>query len=258
MENYNQQQPFSRYTVIDTNTNVDTSATAKKFMAGVFAWMFVALGISALFAYLFANTPSLLNMLVEQVAEPTPHIALTGLGWLVMLAPLGFVLLLSYGYNKLSAPAMTGVFLVYAAVMGISLSFILLEYTSSSVIGCFSAASIMFGIMAVMGYTTNKDLTSFGRILFMGLIGIVVAMVINFFMHSSALEFLINIVGVMVFTGLTAYDVQKLKQIGAGIEYNGNSAAGIRKASIFGALSLYLDFINLFIMLLRLFGRRRN
>lgn len=258
MENYNQQQPFSRYTVIDTKTNIDTSATAKKFMTGVFTWMFVALGISALCAYLFATMPALTDLLYENVPLPTPHVVMSGLGWLVMLAPIGFVLLMSLGYNKLSAPAMTGVFLLYAAITGISLSFILLVYTTGSVVSCFIASSLMFGIMAIMGYTTNKDLTSFGRIMSMGLIGIVVAMLINMFMHSDSLGYLISIIGVLVFTGLTAYDVQKLKQIGAGIEYNGSTAAGVRKASIYGALSLYLDFINLFLMMLRLFGRRRN
>jgi FtsH-binding integral membrane protein len=116
----------------------------------------------------------------------------------------------------------------------------------------------MFGVMAVMGYTTDKDLTSFGRILSMGLIGIVVAMLINMFLHSSGMAYLISIVGVAVFTGLTAYDTQKLKRIGAGLEFAGTSAGDTKKLVLMGALSLYLDFLNLFLMLLRLFGNRRN
>jgi len=116
----------------------------------------------------------------------------------------------------------------------------------------------MFGIMAFMGYTTNQDLTKFGRILMMGVIGVLVAMVINYFLHSSQLDYIISIIGVMVFTALTAYDVQKLKRIGEGLEYEGVSAADTKKMSILGALNLYLDFINIFLFLLRLFGNRRG
>ena len=153
---------------------------------------------------------------------------------------------------------MTFLFFAFSAVMGMSLSFILLVYTSGSVIGCFASASVMFGVMAVMGYTTDKDLTSFGRILSMGLIGIFVAMLINMFLHSGPMNYLISIVGIAVFTGLTAYDTQKLKRIGAGLEYEGTSANDTKKLALMGALNLYLDFINLFLMLLRLFGNRRN
>jgi FtsH-binding integral membrane protein len=117
----------------------------------------------------------------------------------------------------------------------------------------------MFGVMAVMGYTTNQDLTKFGRILFMGVIGVLIAMVINFFLHSSQLDYIISIIGVMVFTALTAYDVQKLKRIGEGLEYEGGAAANdAKKMSILGALTLYLDFINIFLFLLRMFGNRRG
>jgi FtsH-binding integral membrane protein len=116
----------------------------------------------------------------------------------------------------------------------------------------------MFGIMAVLGYTTDKDLTGFGRLMMMGLMGILIAMLINWFLGSERLDYIISIIGVMVFTGLTAYDVQKLKRIGEGIEYEGVDAANTKKMSVLGALTLYLDFINLFLFLLRLFGGRRN
>lgn len=175
-----------------------------------------------------------------------------------MFAPIGFVLLMSFGFQRLSAPALTALFLVYSAINGISFSFILLAYTAGSVIGCFASAAVMFGVMAVMGYTTDKDLTGFGRIMMMGLIGILVAMLINFFLKSGTMDYIISIIGVMVFTGLTAYDVQKLKRIGAGMEYEGVGVANTKKVSILGALSLYLDFINIFLFLLRLFGNRRN
>lgn len=238
--------------VIESQTG--KRSIAKNFVANVFLWMFAALIISALFAYLFASNTSLLSYLFDLESGK-----LNGLGWVVMFAPLGFVMLMSFGFQRLSAPAITGLFLVYAAVNGISFSFILLAFTTGSVIGCFLSAAAMFGIMAVMGYTTDKDLTSFGRIMMMGLIGILVAMLINFFMKSETMSYIISIIGVMVFTGLTAYDVQKLKRIGAGVEYEGDTlAADAKKLSIIGALNLYLDFINIFLFLLRLFGGRRN
>jgi len=142
----------------------------KKFMANVFTYMFVALGVSALFAYLFASNSELLAYLVNTTTG-----RLNPLGWIVMLAPLGFVLIMSFGYARLSAPALLILFILYSVLTGISLSFILSVYTSSSVLGCFLSAAAMFGVMAGMGYTTNKDLTSFGRIMFMGLIGIIIA-----------------------------------------------------------------------------------
>jgi hypothetical protein len=251
MDNFNSQQQFSDFTVVESGAR----AVPKKFMANVFTWMFAALAISAICAYLFATTPSLLATLVTETDRGI--VGLSGLGKVVMFAPLGFVLLMSFGYSRLSAPVMTLLFVLYAAITGISLSFILLFYTSSSVIGCFASASAMFGVMAIMGYTTDKDLTSFGRIMTMGLIGIVIAMLINLFLGSDQLGYIISIVGVAVFTGLTAYDVQKLKRIGEGITAEGVSIEDTKKIAIFGALTLYLDFINLFLFLLRLFGRRK-
>jgi len=254
MDNYNQN--FSNYTVIDSQQTTGTGVVAKKFMASVFLWMFVALGVSTFFSVLYATNATLLHELYTQT--DTGALRPSTLGWVITFAPIGFVLLMSLGFNKLSAPALTFLFLFFAAIMGISLSYVLLVFTSGSVIGCFGAAAAMFGVMAVMGYTTEKDLTSFGRILSMGLIGIVVAMLINFFLQSSGLNYLISIIGVAVFTGLTAYDTQKLKRIGAGLEFEGTSANDTKKLALMGALNLYLDFINLFIMLLRLFGNRRN
>jgi FtsH-binding integral membrane protein len=210
-------------------------------------WMFAGLGLSALFAFIFAS-----NLSLMQAVFATP------LRWLVMLAPFAFLMVMNFGLHRLSVGAMTFLFFLFSVTMGISLSAILLVYTSGSVIGCFTAASAMFGIMALMGYTTDKDLTSFGRILTMGLIGIVIASLINMFIGSARMDYLISIIGVAVFTGLTAYDVQTLKRIGAGVEYEGVGTSDTKKLAIMGALRLYLDFINLFLMLLRLFGNRRN
>ncbi len=228
---------------------LDDAVSSKKFMASVFLWMFVALGISAGLAYWFASTPSLLSLLVDFDAGQT-----TILGKVAMFAPLGFVLLMSYGFHKLSYPALIGLFVTYAAITGVSLSFILLIYTASSVFGCFITASLLFGVMAIAGYTTNQDLTKFGSILFMLLIGLIIASVVNWFMNSEQLGYIISFAGVAIFVGLTAYDVQKLKRIGEGAAYEG---ADLNKMSILGALTLYLDFINLFLFLLRLFGRRK-
>lgn len=251
MENFRKDQQYADYTVVSSGARTG----AKTFMANVFLWMFLALGLSALFAYLFSSSPYLMSYLVAPTAR---GYGLTGLGLVVQFAPLAFVLLMSFGFARLSFPAIMGLFFTYAAINGISFSFILSFYTAGSVVGCFAAASLMFGVMAALGYTTNQDLTSFGRILFMGLIGIIIASLINMFMRSAMLDYIVSFIGIMVFTGLAAYDVQKLKRIGEGVEYEGVSANDTKKLSVLGALNLYLDFINLFLMLLRFFGNRRD
>jgi FtsH-binding integral membrane protein len=235
--------------VYENVMQLNDADASRKFIANVFMWMFVALGISALCAYIFATTPALLQLLVN---ENTHQV--TGLAYLVMFSPLAFVMLISFGLNRISYPVLSILFLAYAAVTGVSLSFILLAFTASSVLGVFLTTSVVFGVMAVAGYTTKQDLTKFGSILIMFLIGIVVASLVNMFLHSSGLDMIISYIGVAVFVGLTAYDVQKLKNIGAGLTYGDATAS---KMALMGGLTLYLDFINLFLMLLRVFGRRR-
>ncbi|MBL7138275.1 MAG: Bax inhibitor-1/YccA family protein [Bacteroidales bacterium] len=225
-----------------------TGVVAKTFIASVFIWMTLALVITAVTAYWFASDQALIGSLVNFETGK-----MSGLGWFIMLAPLGFVLLMSFGYQKLSPAIMTLLFIVFSVLIGMSLSFILIVYTAASVYKTFAITAGMFGIMAVTGYTTKTDLTKFGSIMFMGLIGIIIAMVANFFLKSSMLEYIISVIGVLVFTGLTAYDVQKLKRIGSQTLDAGNT----RKLAIMGALTLYLDFINLFLFLLRLLGDRR-
>jgi len=249
MDLQNRSTPISNYTISQTAEKTGV----RKFMASVFSYMFIALGISALFAYLFSSNPQLLAYLIN-----SSQTGLNALGYIVMFAPLGFVLLMSFGYARLSASVLLLLFILYSAITGISFSFILLAYTSGSILSCFLSAAAMFGVMAVMGYTTNKDLTSFGRIMIMGLVGIVIASLINLFLRNGTMDYIISFIGVMVFTGLTAYDVQKLKHIGEGIESEGAPVVEVKKRSIMGALTLYLDFINLFLFLLRLFGSRRN
>jgi FtsH-binding integral membrane protein len=235
--------------VYDNVMQIDDAASSRKFLANVFLWMFIALGVSAFCAYAFATTPSLMHLMVDETTQQ-----LSGLAYIIMFAPLAFVMLISFGLNRLSYPVLALLFVAYAAITGMSLSFILLIYTASSILSVFISSSLLFGVMAVAGYTTQQDLTKFGSIMMMGLFGIIIASVVNMFMHSSGLDMAISYIGVAVFIGLTAYDVQKLKRIGAGLEYGDASA---KKYALMGGLTLYLDFINLFLMLLRVFGRRR-
>jgi FtsH-binding integral membrane protein len=224
-------------------------SVAKSFIANVFSWMGIALGISAITAYVFGTDPSYMQYLMN----PETH-SLSGLGYVVMFAPLGLVLLMGFGINRLSSTALTAVFLVYSVLMGMSLSFIFLAYTAASIYTIFISTGAMFGIMALIGYTTKTDLTKLGSLLFMALIGIIIASLVNMFIGSSGLSYIISFIAVIVFTGLTAYDVQKLKDISSQVEAG---TEGTAKMSIMGALTLYLDFINLFIALLRLFGNRK-
>ena len=178
---------------------------------------------------------------------------LSGLKWVVMLAPLGVVIYMSFGIKKMSASKAQTTFWVFASLMGLSLSSILLIYTGLSVTRVFFICSATFGAMSIYGYTTKRDLTKLGSFLMMGLIGIIIASVVNIFLKSSMMYFVISILGVLIFVGLTAYDTQKIKNM-----YSSSDTGELMgKKAVMGALTLYLDFINLFIMLLRLFGQRR-
>lgn len=228
----------------------DEQTLSRKFLANVFLWMFAALAISSFFAWEFANNVDLQSYIID----PTTH-GLTGLGLLAVFSPLAFILVMRFGLNRISYPILAVIFIVYAAVMGVGLSGILWAYTLNSVLSVFLAATVLFGVMAVAGYTTSTDLTKFGSLLFIGLIGMIIASFVNYFLlHSASFDYVLSFFGVAIFTGLTAYDVQKLKNIGAGIEQG--DATG-KKLALMGALSLYLDFVNLFLYLLRIFGRRR-
>jgi FtsH-binding integral membrane protein len=177
----------------------------------------------------------------------------SGLAWVVMLAPLGVVFYMSFGINKMSASKAQTVFWIFAALMGISLSSIFVVYTETSITRVFFITAGTFGAMSLYGYTTKRDLTKLGSFLMMGLIGIIIASLVNIFMKSSMMYFVISILGVLIFVGLTAYDTQKIKNMYAASD----SGEIMGKKAVMGALTLYLDFINLFIMLLRLFGQRR-
>ncbi len=177
----------------------------------------------------------------------------SGLKWIIMLAPLGVVIYMSFGIAKMSASKAQTTFWIFAALMGASLSSIFLLYTGASITRVFFITAGTFGAMSIYGYTTKKDLTKLGSFLIMGLFGIIIASIVNIFMKSSMMYFVISIIGVLIFVGLTAYDTQKIKNM----YLASDSGELIGKKAIMGALTLYLDFINLFIMLLRLFGQRR-
>ena len=182
------------------------------FIANVFSWMGIALAISAFTAWYFASNQNLIRLLVNETG-------MSGFGWFVMLAPLGFVLLMGMGFQKFSAQVLTLLFVVFAVLIGMSLSLVLLRYTDESVFITFAITAGMFGIMALIGYTTKTDLTKLGSLLMMGLIGIIIASVVNMIIGSPQLDYIISFIGVIIFTGLIAYDVQKLKRIGSGVEF---------------------------------------
>lgn len=226
-------------------------AGLRGYLLGVYNYMASALVLTGITAYLGSSWLPLMQMLYK---VQDGHMALTGLGWLVFFAPIAMALGLSMGINRLSVNAARGIFWAYAGVMGLSLSAIFFTYTGESLMRVFLITAIMFGGMSIWGYSTKKDLTGMGNFLMMGLLGIVVASLVNIFLGSSGLHFAVSVLGVVIFTGLIAYDTQKLKSMYYMTAGDSTAAA---KGSILGALELYLDFVNLFIMLLRLVGERR-
>jgi len=226
-----------------------TKGNSTSLLRSVFTFMTAGLGITGAIAYWFGSSRELLGYLIN--FETGSH---TILGWVVMLAPLGFVLLISGMYRRLSATAMSGLFVAFSAIMGISLSYIFLIYDIGAIYKTFLITAGTFGVMAFAGYTTKQDLSKMGSILMMALVGIIIASVANFFFRSGQLDYIISIIGVLVFTGLTAWDVQKIKRI----QEENPEAAADGKLAIMGALTLYLDFINLFLFLLRIFGGNRD
>lgn len=243
---------FTNNNIQPEMNSVATSASltdVRSFLSNVFTYMTGALAITGVIAYWFGQSESLMSYLINVQTG-----GMTAFGYIVMFAPIVFVLIMSFSFNRLSSFSLLLLFIAYSALMGMSLSFIMLAYTASSIASTFFITAGTFGVMAVLGYTTKQDLTKFGSILLMALIGIILAMVINMFLGSTMLDIIVSCLGVLIFTGLTAYDVQKLKRIGSGVEYGSEST---NKLAIMGALTLYLDFINLFLFLLRFFGDRR-
>lgn len=250
MENYNYQD--------DSVIQIEEGSVSKKFFANVFLWMFIALSLSTVAAYLFATNPSLTQYLISENPD-TGKVGMSIFGYVATFAPLALVLLMGAGFSRLSYSALLVVFVAFSILLGISLSFVLLAYTTSSVVTCFGAAAGIFGIMAFLGYTTDVDLSKFGPILMVGVAGLFIAGILNMFIKSEQFSLVMAFIGIAVFTALTAYDVQKIKRIGMGLEESGEEIASAdnKKLAIIAALSLYLDFINIFLYLLRIFGSRK-
>ncbi len=227
----------------------------RQHMLRVYNYMASALALTGVIAYVTAGMSVVTNDAGQITAFTQLGVTLFGspLKWVVMLAPLGFVFFLSARINRMSFSTAQTVFWVFAGMMGVSFATIFIAYTGASITRVFFITAGTFAGMSLYGYTTKKDLTGWGSFLFMGLIGVIIAMVVSIFLQSSALDFLISAIGVIVFVGLTAYDTQKIKEIY--MESDDSETMG--KKAIMGALTLYLDFINLFIILLRLFGDRR-
>ena len=226
-----------------TGAAVDARIDAglRAYMLRVYNYMASGLLLSGVVAYAVAHTPALMQAIFG-----------TPLMWVVMLAPLGLVIFLSARIEKMSATAAQATFWVFAALMGASLASIFVVYTQTSIVRVFMITAVTFGAMSLYGYTTKKDLSAWGSFLMMGLIGIIVASIVNIFLASAMMHWVISVIGVLVFTGLTAYDTQRIKEIYA----HTDGEATMSKKAIMGALRLYLDFINLFLMLLHLFGNR--
>ncbi len=213
----------------------------REYMLRVYNYMCIGLAMTGAVAFAASTSMELMQTIHG-----------TGLKWIIMLAPLGFVFFLSARIHAMSASTAQTVFWVYSALMGLSLSYIFLAYTGTTITRVFFITAATFAGMSLYGYTTKRDLSGMGSFLFMGLIGIIIASIVNMFLASSALHFVISVIGVLVFVGLTAYDTQSIKSM----YLQTDSGETHQKKAIMGALRLYLDFINLFIMLLSIFGNR--
>ncbi len=235
------------YTKLNTataQTAVDYDAGLRAFMLKVYNYMTMALVMSGAIAYFAGTSVEFQNTIMANHA----------LVYIIMFAPLVLVFIFSMRLQSMSLQATQALYWVFSAVMGLSLWFVFAIYTRESIVETFFITAATFGGMSLFGYTTKRDLTGMGHFMIMGLWGIIIASIINIFMHNSMASLLISVLGVVIFTGLTAYDTQKLKQY---YYMGGSDATASGKLAISGALNLYLDFLNLFLMLLRLMGNRR-
>jgi FtsH-binding integral membrane protein len=234
-------------------------AGLRAYMLRVYNWMASGLLVTGIVAYVIGNSPELQQMFwsVSRAANGARIVSPTILGWAAMLSPLAFILVFSFRINKLSRPAAQGLFWLFAACMGASLSNIFIRYTGQSIASTFFITASMFAAISLYGYTTKADLTRFGSFMIMGLIGILIAGLVNIFLASPALAFAISVIGVVVFVGLTAYDTQRIKADYVQFAYaEGTDEAG--KRSVMDALGLYLNFVNLFQLLLSFMGQRNS
>lgn len=220
--------------------------TVSIYMRHVYQWMTAGLFLTAVVAYLVSASPQFQAMVLGNTISVI----------LLVVAQFGLVIALSAAIHKMSAPVATGMFMLYSALTGVMLSSIFLRYSMAAIGTTFLVTAGTFLSMSLYGAVTKRDLTSFGNFLFMGLIGIIIAMIVNFFLKSGMMSFIISCLGVLIFTGLTAYDTQKLRAFG--MDAPVDDAVAMRRGALLGALTLYLDFINIFIMMLQLFGGNRD
>ena len=245
---------FNQQSYTKTADQVVIDEGLKAYMLKVYNYMTTGLLVTGLVAFFFGKASYIINSEGEIFLTSVGELLfLSPLKWVVMLAPLGFVFYLSARINKMSVSAAQTTFWIFSAIMGLSLASIFIQFTGASIARVFFIASGTFAGMSLYGYTTKRDLTKLGGFLFMGLIGIIIASVVNMFFQSGPMQFAISVIGVLIFVGLTAYDTQTIKNMYLASD---GEEIGSKKA-LMGALRLYLDFINLFILLLQLFGQRR-
>ena len=223
-----------------------SKVSTNRLLRSVYEWMMIGLLVSGFSALDTVHSPFMLHLLF---GNPWTI-------WILIFVELALVVALSAGIDKMDVSTARVLFILFSIIDGMTLSSIFLVFTETSIASAFFISALTFGVMSLYGYFTDADLSSWGTILIAGLIGIIIAMVVNFFLHSPTLEWWIDIIGVIIFVGLTAYDTQKIKQMGE--ELAGGDPRAINRAAIVGALALYLDFINLFIMFLDIFGNRRE
>jgi FtsH-binding integral membrane protein len=250
MVDYNSQYSTSR-----SQSAAEIDEGLRAYMLTVYNYMASALALTGLAAYVTANTQALYSLLYTFAQTPDGQVVLTGmtgLGYVAMFAPLGLVLFLSFRINNMQASTAQMTFWIYSALVGVSLASILFQYTGMSIAKTFFVTAAAFGSLSIYGYTTKKNLSGMGSFLIMGLFGLIIASVVNMFLQSSAMEFVISAAGVLIFAGLTAYDTQKIKLM----YLQGEHSETAKKKAIMGALRLYLDFLNMFLFLLRFMGNR--
>ncbi len=229
------------------NSRASSLVRVNSFLRSVYNWMSIGLALTGFTAYSVSNSPALMKVIY---GNPFIQIVL-------FVGLLGLVFYISSQIQKLSASTATALFVVYAVLMGVMLSYIFIVYTAGSIVSTFFICALTFGSFSFYGMVTKRDLTSLGSFMFMGLIGIIIASVVNWFIGSPVITMLISYIGVIIFVGLTAYDTQKLKEMSLTMPGDATGAM-VRKGTIIGALTLYLDFINLFLMLLRILGVSRD
>lgn len=246
----------------NTAARAGTGAQAAEYDEGLRAYMlkvynYMASGVmlTGIVALVLFSNQQLLSIFYTLVDLGDGRVGIqgmTGLGWVAMFSPFAFILVMNFGINKLSAGALQGIFWAFATCFGISLTTVLFRYTGESVAQTFFITAASFAALSLYGYTTKKSLSGFGTFLTMGLFGLIIAMVVNFFLQSSMLQFIISVAGVLVFAGLTAYDTQRIKESYAMMA----TGEAVAKGAIMGAVNLYLDFVNLFMFLLHFLGNR--